>query len=113
MSLTTQAVPDTEAPPASRPPAAPPSPSRALTGVVLKSERDWPARTVLLVQLGVLGLLLALWEIGVRAGLINHFFWSMPSDIVATSRRRDKRRNPSPTSPIPLSAGTSSTATWS
>jgi NitT/TauT family transport system permease protein len=80
MSLSTHALPDDAK--ADRKPATPAS--RASSGVVLKTERDWPARTVLLVQIGILALLLALWEIGVRAGLINHFFWSMPSDILTT-----------------------------
>lgn len=50
----------------------------------LPVRRDWPSSIIALVQVGILiGLVLA-WELGARFGLIDPFFWSMPSAIFQT-----------------------------
>ncbi|HAS09409.1 MAG TPA: ABC transporter permease [Acidimicrobiaceae bacterium] len=47
-----------------------------------------PARrsTVVLLQVVTLGLLIAAWEVAVRVGLIDPFFWSQPSEVVREGR---------------------------
>ena len=50
----------------------------------LPVQRDWPASVVLAVQVGILGGIVALWEIAAGTGLVNAFFWSRPSAIYAT-----------------------------
>jgi NitT/TauT family transport system permease protein len=53
-------------------------------GIVLRSERPWSSAAILATQMGIVFAILGVWEIGVRAGYISQFFWSKPSDIVAT-----------------------------
>jgi NitT/TauT family transport system permease protein len=50
----------------------------------LPVQRDWPAGAVLAVQVAILVGIIALWEIGANAGVIDAFFWSKPSAIYAT-----------------------------
>jgi NitT/TauT family transport system permease protein len=50
-------------------------------GVVVRAEKIWPRSVIVASQLGLLGLLLALWEVGARVGLVDPFFWSYPSAI--------------------------------
>ena len=56
--------------------------------VDLAARRRWEARRRRLTVIGLrllLGLvILAGWEIGARAGVIDKFFWSQPTDIAAT-----------------------------
>jgi NitT/TauT family transport system permease protein len=69
-------------------PGAPPvsrAPLRRPRGVVVPTERRWSAPRVVLTQVGILVLALGLWEIGVRAGRIDPFFWSQPSAIWRTA----------------------------
>ncbi len=54
-------------------------------GVVIPEERRWPVLTLLLLQLASLTTLLGTWEFGVRAGLIDPFFWSSPSLILRSA----------------------------
>ncbi len=50
----------------------------------LPVQRDWPPWAVLAVQIGILVGIVALWEIGANAGVIDAFFWSQPSAIFRT-----------------------------
>jgi NitT/TauT family transport system permease protein len=61
-------------------------PRRAAGRVVrrLPVQRDWPAWAILGVQIGALIGLIALWELGANAGMIDSFFWSQPSAIFRT-----------------------------
>jgi NitT/TauT family transport system permease protein len=60
----------------SQAPAAKPRPLRRLP-----VQKLWPAWQIGLVQVGLLIVLLALWEIGARTGMVDAFFWSMPSAV--------------------------------
>ena len=69
-------------------PGAPPvprAPLRRPRGVVVPMERRWSAPRVVLTQVGILVLAVGLWELGVRAGRIDPFFWSQPSAIWRTA----------------------------
>ncbi len=55
-------------------------------GVVLKARRDWPRPAIHAAQFAILVAILVFWEFGVRAGFINAFFWSSPSDIARVAR---------------------------
>jgi NitT/TauT family transport system permease protein len=50
----------------------------------LPAQKDWPTWTLVTAQVGILLGVLGLWEIGARAGWIDHFFWSQPSAIADT-----------------------------
>jgi NitT/TauT family transport system permease protein len=50
----------------------------------LPVQKDWPAWTIIAVQIGILVGALTAWEVGARAGLIDGFFWSYPSAIWKT-----------------------------
>jgi NitT/TauT family transport system permease protein len=50
----------------------------------LPVQRAWPGWAILAVQIGVLIGIVALWEIGATAGVIDAFFWSQPSAIFHT-----------------------------
>lgn len=50
----------------------------------LPVERIWPPWRTLATQVCLLAALVAGWEAGARAGLIDPFFWSMPSSIAVT-----------------------------
>ena len=47
-------------------------------------QKDWPTWALVTAQIGILVGMLALWEIGARAGWIDAFFWSQPSAIANT-----------------------------
>ena len=69
-------------------PGVPPvsrAPLRRPRGVVVPSERRWSAARIAFTQVGILALVVALWEGGVRAGRIDPFFWSQPSAIWRTA----------------------------
>jgi NitT/TauT family transport system permease protein len=72
-----EAAPDARAP--ARPRPAPPR------GIVVRTERRWSTPRVVATQLAILVLTLGLWELGVRAGRIDPFFWSQPSAIWRTA----------------------------
>ena len=50
----------------------------------LPVQKDWPTWVLVAVQIGILAGVIALWEIGARAGWIDAFFWSQPSAIFNT-----------------------------
>jgi NitT/TauT family transport system permease protein len=50
----------------------------------LPVQKDWPAWTILAVQIGILVGAVAAWEIAARTGAIDAFFWSQPSAIYRT-----------------------------
>ena len=50
----------------------------------LPVQRDWPTWALVATQVGILIAIIALWEIGARAGWIDAFFWSQPSAIAHT-----------------------------
>jgi NitT/TauT family transport system permease protein len=50
----------------------------------LPVQRDWPAWAIIAVQIGILVAILAAWELGVRIGVVDGFFWSHPSAIWKT-----------------------------
>jgi len=50
----------------------------------LPVQKDWPTWALIAAQIGILAGVIALWEIGARAGWIDAFFWSQPSPIVNT-----------------------------
>ena len=50
----------------------------------LPVQKDWPTWALIAVQIGILAGIIALWEIGARAGWIDAFFWSQPSAIFNT-----------------------------
>jgi NitT/TauT family transport system permease protein len=52
-------------------------------GRVLRVERPWPTWLLLLGQLGIVVLVIALWEQGARSGWVDTFYWSSPSQIWA------------------------------
>src|SRR5579863_7506489 len=47
----------------------------------LPVQRDWPGAAILAVQIGILVLIIAAWEIGADTGFVDTFFWSRPSAI--------------------------------
>ena len=73
---------DAVAPPASAP-ASKPRPRAA--GVVLTSEKPWSRSFTWFAQCLVFVAVIALWEGGVRLGLIDRFFWSSPWQIAQTA----------------------------
>jgi NitT/TauT family transport system permease protein len=50
----------------------------------LPVQKDWPTWALIATQIGILAGVIALWEIGARAGWIDAFFWSQPSAIFNT-----------------------------
>jgi NitT/TauT family transport system permease protein len=50
----------------------------------LPVQKDWPTWALIAAQIGILAGIIALWEIGARAGWIDAFFWSQPSAIFNT-----------------------------
>jgi NitT/TauT family transport system permease protein len=58
--------------------------STARTVRRLPVQKDWPTWALIAVQIGILAGIIALWEIGARAGWIDAFFWSQPSAIFNT-----------------------------
>lgn len=50
----------------------------------LPVQKDWPSWAIIAVQIGILIVIIALWEIGARAGWVDGFFWSQPSAIART-----------------------------
>lgn len=53
------------------------------SGFVIPQERSWSPLRHALTHLLIVAGVLALWESGVQAGLVNEFFWSSPSQILA------------------------------
>jgi len=47
----------------------------------LPVQKEWPTSAIVAVQIGILVVIIAAWEIGARTGVINGFFWSQPSAI--------------------------------
>ncbi|MEI8154397.1 MAG: ABC transporter permease [Hyphomicrobiales bacterium] len=52
----------------------------------LPVQKDWPTWAIVAVQVSILLTVVAGWEIGVRAGFINGFFWSQPTAIWKTTK---------------------------
>jgi NitT/TauT family transport system permease protein len=50
----------------------------------LPVQRDWPFRSILATQIGILVAATGLWELAARTGAIDAFFWSQPSAIART-----------------------------
>ncbi len=50
----------------------------------LPVQRQWHSGRIVGAQLGIFICLMAYWEIGVRTGLIDGFFWSKPSEVWAS-----------------------------
>jgi NitT/TauT family transport system permease protein len=50
----------------------------------LPTQKDWPLWALIAAQIGILIGVLSLWEIAARAGWIDAFFWSYPSQIAQT-----------------------------
>jgi NitT/TauT family transport system permease protein len=50
----------------------------------LPVQKDWPGFAIIACQIGILMGIIALWEIGARAGWVDGFFWSQPSAIWKT-----------------------------
>jgi NitT/TauT family transport system permease protein len=69
-----------------------PSPANAMTetgswrddGFVIPKERPWPTWLIYTIQVGILAIVVALWELGVRIGWVSAFFWSSPAQIWST-----------------------------
>ena len=66
---------DAETPPAQR---GVPSARR------LPVQKDWPTAAIVAVQVGILVVIIAGWEIGAATGFVDKFFWSHPSAIYHT-----------------------------
>lgn len=50
----------------------------------LPVQKDWPFWAIIATQVGILISIIALWELGARAGIVDGFFWSQPSAIART-----------------------------
>src|SRR5689334_1681539 len=50
----------------------------------LPVQADWPAWTILVIQVGIVVAAIALWEVLATYGWIDAFFWSKPSAIAET-----------------------------
>ena len=50
----------------------------------LPVRRDWPAKVVVAIQVGLLLAAVGAWELGARIGFIDKFFWSSPSAVWTT-----------------------------
>jgi NitT/TauT family transport system permease protein len=50
----------------------------------LPVEKAWPMWAILMVQIGILVAIVAGWELGAAAGVVDAFFWSRPSAIFDT-----------------------------
>ena len=68
------------------PPASAPAAGSAAARPVrrLPVHKDWPAAAIVATQIGILVLIIALWEIAADLGWIDAFFWSQPSAIYRT-----------------------------
>ena len=60
------------------------TPSGAKVARRLPVQKDWPAWAIITTQIGILIGIIALWEVGARAGWIDGFFWSQPTAIWRT-----------------------------
>lgn len=60
------------------------TPVASTDGFVLRKDKPWSSRTVFAWQIGIVACILIVWEVGVRVGIINQFFWSKPSDVMRT-----------------------------
>src|ERR1700723_755240 len=50
----------------------------------LPVQKDWPLWALIATQVGILVIIIALWQAGADYGWIDGFFWSKPSAIFAT-----------------------------
>jgi NitT/TauT family transport system permease protein len=50
----------------------------------LPIQKDWPLWAIVTAQIAILVGFVGLWEIGVRVGWIDGFFWSQPSKVADT-----------------------------
>src|SRR5215813_7477367 len=50
----------------------------------LPVQKDWPTAAIVAVQIGILVVIIAGWEIGAATNFIDKFFWSHPSAIYHT-----------------------------
>ncbi len=50
----------------------------------LPVQKDWPFWALIAAQIGIFVGVLSLWEIAARAGWVDAFFWSYPSQIANT-----------------------------
>jgi NitT/TauT family transport system permease protein len=50
----------------------------------LPVQRQWPAALIIAAQIGILVVIIALWQIGADVGFIDAFFWSQPRAIFHT-----------------------------
>jgi NitT/TauT family transport system permease protein len=60
------------------------APRRARPMRRLPVQKDWPLWAIVAAQTGILAGVVGFWEIGVRAGWIDGFFWSQPSKVAET-----------------------------
>ena len=60
------------------------APAKAKPARRLPVQRDWPLWAIIATQVGILIGIIALWETGAQAGVIDGFFWSRPSAIAHT-----------------------------
>jgi NitT/TauT family transport system permease protein len=67
-----------------RPEGAEAVPRKARPMRRLPVQKDWPLWAIVAAQIGILAGVIGVWEIGVRAGWIDGFFWSQPSKIADT-----------------------------
>jgi NitT/TauT family transport system permease protein len=85
-SMTQTSTADTPAPLRAAAPPAPAASRGAAKSLArrLPKQRDWPAFAILAVQVGILVVIVAAWEIGADTGYVDAFFWSQPSAIYHT-----------------------------
>ena len=62
----------------------------------LPVHKDWPAGAIVATQIGILVVIIALWEIAADLGWIDAFFWSQPSAIYRTLIIFFTKATPSP-----------------
>jgi len=60
------------------------APAAAKPARRLPVQKDWPFWAIIATQVGILIAIIALWELGARAGIVDGFFWSQPSAIART-----------------------------
>jgi NitT/TauT family transport system permease protein len=66
------------------PPDVATGPARAKPVRRLPVQRLWPAPVIVAVQIGILIGIIALWQWGADAGVVDAFFWSQPRAIFNT-----------------------------
>jgi NitT/TauT family transport system permease protein len=63
-------------------PASPARPAKSVRR--LPVQKDWPLWAIISAQAGILAGFIALWQAAADYGWIDGFFWSKPSEILAT-----------------------------